>query len=189
MPAPFAPPPGGAAWHFSGVRRGAETVVFTRGVDGVRAVGRSRGIDLDDGVPWRVHYDIRWDHGWRLRSATVRGSGLVRRLERDDTRGWTIDGAPHPEFADCVDLDLQVSLLTNTAPVRRARGRGAPVDATAVYLTSTLALERLPQSYRRLPGAGHRFAYDSPVHDYRAVLRFGADGLVLDYPFLGRRAR
>ena len=54
-----------------------------------------------------------------------------------------IDGEPRPEYADC--LDLQVSLLTNTAPA-------------------------------------HRFA-----SRHRAVLRFAADGLVVDYPFIGRR--
>ena len=32
-----------------------------------------------------------------------------------------------------------------------------------------------------------RFDYESPRHEFRAVLRLGTDGLVLDYPFLGRR--
>lgn len=45
----------------------------------------------------------------------------------------------------------------------------------------------LDQTYLRMPGAGVRFDYDSPRHGYHATLRFAPDGLVVDYPFIGRR--
>lgn len=153
---------------------------------GVRARGVSRGVDLDEGVPWRVAYDVRWDRRWLPTEAIVRSAGVTRVLRRDDA-GWTIDGVPHPELADCLDLDLQVSLLTNTAPVRRATRR-RPLPAPAVYLTSSLEVERIDQTYRRRPGPGLAYDYESPAHGYRATLRFDPDGLVRDYPFLGRRA-
>ena len=64
--------------------------------------------------------------------------------------------------------------------------RRAPSSPTASTSTS-LEVERLDQTYRRLPGDGIRFDYDAPRHGYRAMLRFAPDGLVVDYPFIGRR--
>lgn len=182
----FGRPPAAASWRFAGARRGGERVRLVVDATGVRAVGLSRGVDLDEGIPWRVRYDVRWDHRWMLRSAVVR-TAEVTRVVRRDADGWTIDGVERPGFGDCADLDLQASLLTNTAPVRRAAGRRRAVSASAVYLTSTLDVERLDQTYRRRPGAGWEYDYDSPVHGYGATLRFDADGLVREYPFLGRR--
>ena len=183
----MTPMPTTAVWRFAGVRRGGERTRFVASDRGIRAVGVSRGIDADDGGPWRIRYDLRWDHRWLFRSAVVRSRDAVRRLIRDDNRGWIIDGEPRPEFADCVDLDLQVSLLTNTAPAHRFAARHREQASAAVYLTSDLEVERLDQTYRRLPGAGLRFDYHAPRHGYRAVLRFDGDGLVADYPFIGRR--
>jgi hypothetical protein len=175
------------AWRFDGVRTGWERVRLTTVGGTTRARGVSRGVDADEGVPWRIAYDLAWDHGWRFRSASVRSRDAVRRVERDDTSGWVVDGSPRPEFADCADLDLQVSLLTNAAPAHRFASRARPAAAPALYLTSTLEVERLDQTYRRLPGPGIRFDYDSPAHGYRAILRFAPDGFVVDYPFIGRR--
>jgi hypothetical protein len=169
------------------VRNGRERVLVGSVGGGTRARGVSRGVDADEGAPWRIEYDLSWDHRWRFRSAHVRSTDAERHLERHDARGWTIDGEPRPEFADCVDLDLQVSLLTNAAPAHRFAPRFRTCAAPAVYLTSALAVERLDQTYRRLPGPGIRFDYNSPQHGYRAVLSFAPDGFVVDYPYIGRR--
>jgi uncharacterized protein len=150
-------------------------------------MGVSRGVDADEEIPWRIGYDLTWDHRWRFRRAVVRSGEVVRRVERDDAGGWHVDGSPRPEFADCVDLDLQVSLLTNAAPVHRLAAGARSSPAPALYLTSTLEVQRLDQTYRRLPGPGIRFDYDSPQHGYRAILTFAPDGFVIDYPFIGRR--
>jgi hypothetical protein len=182
----FGSLPPTVAWRFARVRSGWERTRLIVGASTIRALGVSRGVDADEGLPWRITYDLRWDRAWRFRAATVRAYGIVRKVSRDDERGWIIDGVARPEFADCRDLDLQVSLLTNTAPAHRLVDRRRIADAPAVYLTSTLEPERLDQTYRRLPGGDVRFDYDSP--GYRDVLRFGRDGLVVDYPFLGRRA-
>jgi uncharacterized protein len=185
----FGSLPSRAAWRFAGVRSGWERTRFVERGGAVRAIGVSRGVDRDIGAPWRIGYDIRWDSRWRFRSAVVRSRNAVRRLTRDDARGWVIDDDPRPEFADCLDLDLQVSLLTNTAPAHRFVDRRRVLPSAAVYLTDALEVERLDQTYLRMPGAGIRFDYDSPRHGYRATLRFAADGLVVDYPFIGRRRR
>jgi hypothetical protein len=153
----------------------------------IRARGVSRGVDSDEGMPWRVGYDLSWDHRWRFRRARVQTPNVERLVERHDSRGWTIDGEPRPDLDDCVDLDLQVSLLTNTAPVHRLGGHASSFPAPAVYLTSALEVVRIDQTYRRLPGPSLRFDYDSPQHGYRAILSFAPDGFVVDYPFIGRR--
>ncbi len=80
--------PSRVAWRFTGVRSGWERTRFVVGVSMIRALGVSRGVDADEGLPWRVAYDLRWDRGWRFRAATVRADGTVRRLSRDGQRGW-----------------------------------------------------------------------------------------------------
>jgi uncharacterized protein len=52
-----------------------------------------------------------------------------------------------------------------------------------------LRVERLEQQYARLEDDGDtsRYDYESPDHDFRAVLVFDQSGLVLDYPGIAVR--
>lgn len=159
-----------------------------RGTRGVRATGISQGVDADEGRHWRVRYDILWDHRWRFRAAVIRLPERVLRIRRDDADGWRVDGVDRPDLAASVDIDLQVSLLTNAAPVHRFTHLRRQLPAPAAYVTSALDVDLVEQTYRRLPGRGVRFVYHSPDHGFRATLRFGADEFVLEYPGLGRRA-
>jgi hypothetical protein len=77
------------------------------------------------------------------------------------------------------------------APVHRLSLRvGQRSDAPAVYVrTKALEVERLEQTYARIPDAGGRivFNYESPRFSYRAELQFARDGLVAVYPHIGER--
>ena len=50
-----------------------------------------------------------------------------------------------------------------------------------------LAVERLAQTYERLPGDAGRYAYAAPAFDVARELRFDASGLVVSYPGLAAR--
>jgi uncharacterized protein len=79
--------------------------------------------------------------------------------------------------------------MTNALPVHRlSMPPGEPAAVPAVYVRAEgLAVERLAQTYERLPGDEPRFAYTAPAFDAACELRFDAAGLVLDYPGLAAR--
>ncbi|ELZ32797.1 hypothetical protein C474_05975 [Halogeometricum pallidum JCM 14848] len=175
-------------------------VAFT---SGLRADGLVVAVD-EGGDAARVRYRIRTDA--EFGTETVR----VDRLDVDDgddaavseslslvaDRGsWTVDGEPTPELDGCVDVDIAVTPLTNTLPIRRlglAPGESETIDA--VYLDPrTLGVSRAEQRYTRLaPDEGadeDRYRYESLETGFAATLTVDAAGVVRDYPDLFRRVR
>ena len=76
-------------------------------------------------------------------------------------------------------------------PVRRSGlALHRSMDVPAAYVrTPDLAVERLEQSYFRLSCDNDDllFEYRSPRFNFEDELRFGPDGLVLDYPGIATR--
>jgi hypothetical protein len=67
---------------------------------------------------------------------------------------------------------------------------GQRAAAPAAYVRAPgLNVERLDQSYARLPDEGlrARYDYESPSVDFRAELVYDTFGLVLDYPGIALR--
>ncbi len=187
------------AWHRVDAF-GAEACVVDHG-DGLRAHGWTLGAN-----PTTFHstYTLRTDSGWRSSSLEVRteGAGWSRTLKlRRDADGWqvrasetgaldgSLPGTELPErLADCVDVDLGLSALTNTLPVRRLGMLTAPAgttyDLTMAWIqVPTLAVMPDKQRYTAL-GNG-RVAYDSDR--YHVELELDADGFLVHYPGLARR--
>lgn len=180
--------PASAAWRHLDARDGFEVVFARRKDGGYRFEGYSTAVE--DGEVWSVRYEITLDGDWRTLDAHVSGASVhgpaAIRLERAP-EGWRVDGRPLPELADCADVDLEASALTNAFPVHRLRLEvGASADAPAAYVRApTLEVERLSQRYARLGDA--RYDYESPSFGFRAELEYDAFGLVLDYPGIAVR--
>ena len=186
---PAALPPVGA-WQLRGAYEGFEVVRFTPVAAGTVLDGTTLGVE--EGVAWRIHYRIEVDAKWHVRVATVDdGDGARLELEADAAGSWLVDGEPRAELAGCLDLDLEASAVTNTLAVHRlGLALGERGESAAAYVRSNgLAVERLDQSYWRLPDADGRLAfdYDSPRFGYHDTLQFTPDGLVQDYPGIARR--
>jgi hypothetical protein len=183
----------GAAWRHVDARAGFEVVFLRREADGYRVDGHVTAVE--DGVAWSVRYAVTLAADWTTRLAEVscRSEAGERHvtLESDGSGGWLVDGAPAAHVAGCPDVDLESSAFTNTFPVNRlALAVGERADAPAVYVRAPdLRVERLEQRYTRLEDEGGRSRYDyaSPAFDFRAVLSYDADGLVLDYPGIAIR--
>jgi hypothetical protein len=96
-----------------------------------------------------------------------------------------------PQLTGCLDVDLEASACTNAFPVHRLGLEvGQAADAPAVYVRARdLSVERLEQSYKRLPNDGEhsRYHYVAPTFNFRAVLVYDVFGLVLDYPGIAVR--
>jgi uncharacterized protein len=185
--------PAAAAWRHQDARHGFEVVFPRAEAGGYRFDGHSTAVE--DGVAWSVGYEIVLDRSWATRAAHVvgrsaRGESEVR-LARDASGSWRVDGRPAPQLDGCEDVDLEASAFTNAFPVHRlALSVGARADAPAAYVRAPgLEVERLEQSYARLPDEGGRSRYDyaSPSFDFAAVLVYDEVGLVLDYPGIAVR--
>lgn len=105
---------------------------------------------------------------------------------------WRVDCRPASQLDGCLDVDLEASAATNSLPVRRLGLRiGEGADAPAVYVRAPiLRVERLEQSYARIPNDGDqraRFDYVVPAFDFKAVLVYDRFGFILDYPGIAVR--
>ncbi len=187
--------PASATWRHLDAREGFEALFPVRSVGGWRLEGWTAAVE--DERAWAVRYSVVVDDDGLAREARVEcrseaGSHLVR-LEADGRGRWTVDGAAAPHLDGCLDVNLEASAFTNAFPVRRLRlGAGERAEAPAAYVRAPhLAVERLEQSYARLPDGDGRARYDyaAPAFDYAAVLTYDAGGLVLDYPGIAVRIR
>jgi hypothetical protein len=164
-------------------------------VDGWRLRGHVHLVEGDG--PVRVNYLVLCDDDWTTRYADVelyRGPGESRFVQflRDPDLGWqrreatSRDAAPALEFEpltgldDAIDVDLEISPITNTLPIRRLAPRiGAAVEMTAAWVRfPALTVEPLRQTYTRL--ASKRWRYES-ASGYVAEIEVDDLGLVVDY--------
>jgi uncharacterized protein len=185
--------PATAAWRHRDARDGFEVVFLRRAGGGYHVAGHSTAVE--EGVAWGVRYSVELDASWATRSARVAGvsaSGEREvRLEADGSGGWRVDGVPARLLDGCLDVDLEASAFTNAFPVRRLGLEvGRRAQAPAAYVRAAgLGVERLEQSYARLPddAARSRYDYASPDHDFACVLVYDEFGLVVDYPGIAVR--
>jgi len=172
------------AWRHADPREGFEVAIEAP----FRFAGHTAGADGD--LLWALRYEIEHDGGWLTEAGTVEGLAGQVRVEAEDG-AWLVNGEPRPDLAGCLDLDLEVSVCTNFLPVRRMRlDVGERAEAPAAWVrVPDLRVERLEQSYLRLPDEDgrSRYEYEAPGEDFACVIVFDADGLTRDYPGIGTR--
>lgn len=152
-------------------------------------VARSALIGKFEGFDFAMSYEIRLMRDWTFRSLELtRTDGSTLTIESDGVGDWTINGRPEPQFYDCVDIDIAATPFTNTLPIRRARFElGVPQHFRMVWLPpDTLDPFVEEQVYTQL--GPDRFRYRAADGSFEADLSVDADGLVVDYPGLFRRA-
>src|SRR6266487_983922 len=194
---------------------GAEYVEVTLATDGLSASGVAIGGEpvayrLDytletgpDFVTARLEVTARGE-GWR-RTLDLRRGG-----SGDWTASVTADGNPPDSLATpgagaggtpeglqglggALDCDLGLSPLTNSMPV--LRHRLLEVDGSVDFLMAWVSVPDLGvrpsrQRYTALrgdPGGDRLIRYESVDSTFTADLVFDRDGLVIDYPGIGRR--
>jgi uncharacterized protein len=102
-------------------------------------------------------------------------------------------GGDMTTFNEALDCDLAFSPLTNSMPVLRhgLLEGGGPVDFLMAWVAvPDLSVHASRQRYTfvRKTGDVSVVRYESESRDFVAELTFDAEGLVIDYPGIGRRA-
>jgi hypothetical protein len=174
--------------------------------DALDAVGVAIG---SEPVPYRLDYALETTASFvtaRL-YLTARGEGWRRTLDlrRSADGDWMAQGEaegsldlPAPGgytsgLDGALDCDLQESPLTNTMPVLRHRllEQDGSFDFVMAWVAvPSLVIHASRQRYtalRDLPEGRRLIRYEGLDSDFSAELTFDADGLVIDYPGLGRR--
>lgn len=181
-----------------------ETATVRFDVDGMRAIGGART------ASYVTDWELVVGDGWRTRAlrVTARGFGWWRTLDlarspQGDWRGHaehsgeidlpTAGLADPSSVAGALDCDLGLCPLTNTMPIRRLGLLDADVDETALVVAwvevPSLRVIRSDQAYASTTvGGRRRVRFRSLDSDFAADIEVDADGLVVDYPGIGRLA-
>jgi hypothetical protein len=159
-------------------------------------------------IAYRVDYQLETQDDFITSGllVTTKGEGWSRNLDlrRSPSGEWSIrtemDGflaLPEPggeeaEISEALDCDLGLSPLTNSMPVLRhglLRG-GGPLEFLMAWVSvPDLAVYASRQQYTFVGKQGDVaiVRYRSLDSDFVADLSFDSDGLVMDYPGIGRR--
>ncbi|HEX6336954.1 MAG TPA: putative glycolipid-binding domain-containing protein [Jiangellaceae bacterium] len=152
-------------------------------VTGDRVTADGAIIAVVDGRPIRLRHHVECDASWRPVRVTVDVHGRPAVSLRREGDGWyDLDGRERPDLAGCLDVDIALTPLTNTIPIRRlALDIGESRDIDVVYIDPSSGLDIRPQRQRYTrTGDGYRYASGS----FQADLAVDADGIVVDYPGL-----
>jgi len=169
------------AFRHLGVRDGFEVAWFAP-----PTLLRGGSTFVEAGVGHHIAYEITLAADGSTSAATIRSLHGVVNLTRSDGT-WAVDGVERRDLADCPDVDLESSAVTNALPVARlGLAIGESGRALAAWVRADLTVERLDQTYTRLDE--RRYDYVSHYDGFRAVLAYGDDGLIVNYPGIAARA-
>jgi uncharacterized protein len=172
---------------------GLEHVVVSSDAAGFRADGQ---LVLGPPVgPASVSYQLSCDANWRVTELTitaVNSAGTrTLALSADHAARWLANGQPRPDLDGCIDLDISLTPLTNTLPIRRLTWTpDSAQELDVVYVSAPeLTTRRVSQRYTLLKQEtddnASLYRYESG--SFSADLTVDDDGFVTDYPGLWRR--
>ncbi|HJR34025.1 MAG TPA: putative glycolipid-binding domain-containing protein [Gemmatimonadales bacterium] len=147
--------------------------------------------EFSDGTNrWDLRYSVSCTLDWTTTRAIVRGHSDRGAIEATVVRsaggGWTLNGAPVPAVAGCIDVDLAFTPATNLLSLRRLDlAVGQKAEVVAAWLTfPEFALTPLRQRYHRTSQAS--YDYSAPDLPFAGILTVNPDGFVIDYAGLWR---
>ena len=151
-------------------------------------------IGLEAGRPFRIGYEVRCDERWRVREvrvATPDSERPVLKLLTDGEGQWKRGGGePVPELEGSIDVDISATPFTNTLPIRRLEPEESEELAVTYIRVPELLVgpERQRYGYLEAQADGGLYRFEALPSGFTAELPVDAEGLVIDYPGLFRRA-
>lgn len=131
-------------------------------------------------------YTLKATSSWEFKDLVIRAGERELKVIYSE-KGWEVDGEARPDLAAAREVDISVSPLSNTLPIRRlSLAIGESADITTAYI-------RLPQlnvttDPQRYTHTGEReYLYESRDSDFQCTVTVDQHGLVMEYPGLFTR--
>ncbi len=135
-------------------------------------------------------YSLKLDSNWCVveMQASLLGAAESLYLRRTEEGHWFDgNGQSLPDLAGIFDVDLSITPLTNTLPIRRLKlGIGESADIVTAYVAFPhLTVSPDLQRYTRV--TSDRYRYESRDSDFVREITVDRNGLVITYPGLFQR--
>lgn len=151
-------------------------------------------LGVENGMAFRLRYEVRCDSHWKVRKVSVSALNDARdiSLAADGEGHWSDASGKAIHMLDgCLDVDISATPFTNTLPIRRlALKQGESSDVKVAYIAipeMQVTLEGQRYTCLAVGSVGGEYKFESLDSDFTADLPVDADGLVEDYPTLFRR--
>lgn len=148
----------------------------------------AHGVDVESEITGAGagSYTLRTTATWQFTDLVVRAGGRELRVRRTD-QGWQVDGEARPDLDEAREVDISVSPLSNTLPIRRlGLDVGESADITTAYVRVP-QLDVMPDPQRYTRTGRNEYLYESRDSDFRRLVTVDDDGLVVEYPGLFTR--
>lgn len=141
-------------------------------------------------TPFRFHYRIDCNPQWQMHKFQLREGGsnaLLLELSLEPSGYWYDgNGILLPNLSECSEIDFQLSVFTNTLPLRRLQlNLGETANLKVAYLRAPeLKVTPLLQRYTCLTKEpwGARYLYENLESGFTTELSVDADSFIVSYP-------
>jgi hypothetical protein len=135
---------------------------------------------------YKVDYRIKTNNKWETIFFEInsRYKNQIQSIKAigDGKGNWMSDNENLNEFYECIDIDIPLTPLTNTLPIKRLQlAEGQSREIKVLYL-DLLAKEIKPvqQKYSRI--SSFEYHYENVPNDFEATIAVDESGFVVDYP-------
>ncbi|MFO7445873.1 MAG: putative glycolipid-binding domain-containing protein [Ignavibacteriaceae bacterium] len=139
--------------------------------------------------PFHVEYGLRLNKKWQINSFSIkifsRSEKTMSLTGQEDLNSafvWKDEkGKPLPEFNGCNDIDISLTPLTNTLPIRRlSLPPNQPQIINVLYINLPSGdLKPVKQRYTNL--GNNKYLYESLDSDFKSEIDINNEGFVTKY--------
>lgn len=144
-----------------------------------------------EGALYQVGYQLYANARWETERLDVMYQlrNKVKEIHlRSDMKGnWWLNDVPAPQFEGCLDVDITLTCLTNTLPIRRLDFTDQPTHGIKVVYVDVLDDTVLPVSQQYTRQDSGLYKFENVPNDFEALIKVDDEGLVMFYPELFER--
>lgn len=146
-----------------------------------------------NGKRYNLKYEIKTNQSWETLSVCIdfkSEGGHEKFTYESDTKGnWTCEGKSLDAFKGCIDVDIPLTPLTNTLPIKRLRMEDHSPENIKVLYFDLLAHETkaVHQLYERKSVLTYH--YENIPNDFEGEIEVDENGFVIYYPSLFLRKK
>lgn len=153
-----------------------------------RILVRSCVLGIAREQPFKVDYRLSLDHSWQTHNVDVviqTDNRFTSRQYTTNGKGdWYMNNAYLPELQGCVDVDISLTPLSNTLPIRRLKLEPGQRQATQVLYIDVLKQDIRPETQYYTALAPDRYRFETGDGSFSAELQTDKDLWVQYYPGL-----